>query len=77
MLVETINNFHNRLSLGLGKFFTTARKSILKLNCEVWWRNVVKHGRYSRVKFVDFVYICVTRGKSYDFCRENGNFFGA
>ena len=31
------------------------------------------------MKFANFVYICITRGKSYHFlsrnCRENGNFF--
>ena len=29
---------------------------------------------YSRAKFVHFVYICITREKSYHFCRESGNF---
>ena len=48
---------------GRTKSFSTVRKSVLK----VWWRNVVKDGKYSRAKFANFVYICITRGKSYHF----------
>ena len=47
------------------KSFTAARKSILKLvNCQVWWRNIVKYGKYTFAKFANFVYFCITHGKA-------------
>ena len=33
-------------------------------NCQVWFRNIVKHGKYTLVKFANFVYFCTTRGKA-------------
>ena len=52
MFDSPIDNLHNGLNLDLGKSFTTAGKRMLK------------YGKDSRAKFSDFVYICITRGKS-------------
>ena len=62
-LRPAMDNLHNRLKVELGKnkIFTTARKRILKL---------VKYGIYSPAKFANFVYICITCGKSYHFWAE-------
>ena len=53
-------------TLELRIFISTAGKSILNLeNCEVWVQNVVKYGKYSPVKFANFVYFCIMRGEVY------------
>ena len=45
-------------------FISTAEKSILNLiNCKVWLQIIVKCGKYSLVKFANFVYFCITRAK--------------
>ncbi len=42
----------------LGKFISTAGKSIINLvNCEIWLKNIVKCGKCSHVKFAIFVLI--------------------
>ena len=48
----------------LGIFISTAEKSIFNfVNYEVWFQNIVKCGKYSPVKFANFVYFCIMRGK--------------
>ncbi len=45
-----------RQTFELGKFIITAVKSILNLvKSEVWLQNIVKRGKYSHVKFANFV----------------------
>ena len=53
-----------RQTFKLGIFISTAEKSILNLvNCEVWLPNIVKYEKYSLVKFANFVYFSIMRGK--------------
>ena len=53
-----------RQTLELGIFISAAGKSILNLlNGEVWLQNIVKYAKYSPVKFANFVYFCIMRGK--------------
>ena len=55
----------------IGKFITTALKSILKLVKlglklklgKVWLQNVVKCGKCKPMKIGNFVYFCITHGK--------------
>ena len=48
----------------IGKFISTALKSILKLvKLQSWLRNVVKCGKCKPVKIANFVYFCITHGK--------------
>ena len=60
--IVPFDNLHNGLNLDLGKSFTAAGKSMLK------------YGKDSRAKFTDFVYICITRGKSYYFAAKTVTF---
>ena len=47
------------------KSFTTANKSILELvELPSLVTKCYKNGKYSTAKFVNFVYICITRGQS-------------
>jgi hypothetical protein len=52
---------------------TAARKSVLEWVKLQWWvGNVVKWRKHSPVKFANFVYICITRGKNNHFLLKNG-----
>ena len=52
-----------RKNLGIRILTSTAGKSTLNLlNCEVWLQNIVRCGKYSPVKFANFVYFCIMRG---------------
>ena len=54
-----------RQTFELGKIISTAGKRIINLlNGEVWLKNIVKCGKYSHVKFANFVHFCITRGKA-------------
>ena len=35
-----------------------------EFNCQVWWRNIVKYGKYTLAKFAIFLYFCITHGKA-------------
>ena len=53
-----------RQTFELKIFISTAEKSIPNLaNCEVWLQDIEKCGKYSPVKFANFVYISTMRGK--------------
>ena len=48
-LIDQMDSLHVRLTFNLAK-----------TNCQVWWRNVVKHGKYSLAKFAN-LYVFVLR----------------
>ena len=57
-----------RQSFKLENNFSTVGKSFLSLVKEVWLQNIVKCGKYSPVKFANFVYISITHGKALPLC---------
>jgi hypothetical protein len=52
----------NRQTFELGKL-STAGKSIINSNCDVWLQNIIKCGKYNHVKFVNLVYFRIRPGK--------------
>ena len=79
--IRSMDNLHVRLTFNLGKtnqiFYF--KKSILQLvELQVWWRNVIKHGKYSRAKFAN-LYIFVLREEKVTIFQlklpQTGNFF--
>ena len=44
------------------------KASLISYNCQVWLQIIVKCGKYSPVKFANFVYFCITHGKALPLC---------
>jgi hypothetical protein len=58
----------------------TASRMHVRIRIHSGWfqlrlRIVVKCGKYSPVKFANFVYICITHKKNKHFCAESGSFY--
>ena len=67
-----MNSLHSRLRVELGRkneIFYHSEKEHPQISriAKFGWRNVVKCGKCSLTKFLNFAYICITRGKSYHF----------
>ena len=66
-----MDNSHNRLEVKLGReneiFYYSLKEDTKISQIAKLWRNVVIYEKYSPAKFPNFVYICITRGKSYHF----------
>ena len=58
-----------RQTFELGKSMSTVGKSILiSYNCQVCLQNTGKCGKYSPVKFANFVYFCIAHEKALPLC---------